>query len=224
MKRILSVILMVVLCAALLTSCGGNKTKGQVVIGSSTQANGDWSHAAFGSNNATDSDVLQLTDDYETVTSNFAGDYVINDTIVKSYERTEDPATGDVTYTYEINKGLKFNNGDKITAENFLAWTLFVISPAGKEIGTVASPHSIPGGKAYAAGETKELAGLRLLGDYKFSVTVLAEGTDGNINLPYYFELASFGMRATSISYWFGEGWSIKDDGNGAYFSHKDGK
>jgi len=223
MKRILSVILMVVLCAALLTSCGKNKTAGQVVIGSSTQANGDWSHAAFGSNNATDSDVLTLTDDYETVASNFEGDYVINKTIVKSYERTED-ADGNVTYTYEINKGLKFNNGDKITAQNFLAWTLFVISPAGKEIGTVASPHSIPGGKAYAAGEVNYLEGLRLLGDYKFSVTTLAVGTDDNVNLPYYFELASFNMRAVSLDYWFGAGWSVKDDGKGAYMSNKDGK
>ncbi len=223
MKRILSVLLMVVLCAALLTSCGKNKTAGQVVIGSSTQANGDWSHAAFGSNNATDSDVLTLTDDYNTVASNFEGDYVINETIVKSYERTED-ADGNVTYTYEINKGLKFNNGDKITAENFLAWTLFAISPAGKEIGTVASGHSIPGGKAYQNGEVNYLEGLRLLGDYKFSVTTLAVGTDGNTNLPYYFELASFGMRPVSLDYWFGPGWSVKDDGNGAYLSNKDGK
>ncbi len=223
MKRILSVILMVVLCAALLTSCGKNKTKGQVVIGSSTQANGDWSHAAFGSNNATDNDVLTLTDGYNVVDSDEHGDFVINKTIVKSYERTED-ADGNVTYTYEINKGLKFNNGDKITAENFLAWTLFAISPAGKELGTTASGHSIPGGIEYQKGEVNYVAGLRLLGDYKFSLTTLAVGTDGNVNLPYYFELASFGARPVSLDYWFGPGWSVKDDGQGAYLSNKDGK
>ena len=129
--RLLSLVLAVLMCCSLLGGCSGNKAKGQVIIGNSTEANGDWAYGAFTSSiNATDQDVITLTDDTVTVTSNESGDYVINKTVVKNYERSED-ADGNVTYTIEINKGLKFNNGDPINAVNFLAWPLFTLSAAG---------------------------------------------------------------------------------------------
>lgn len=223
--KLMSVLLAVALVATLFTGCGKSKAAGQVIIGTSTEANGDWAYGAFTSSiNATDQDIITLTDDCETVTSNVGGDYVINETVVKSYERTED-AEGNATYTFEINKGLKFNNGDEVKAENFLAWTLFTISPAGKEMGTVsASYNMIPGGPDYKDGNVNYLAGLRLLGDYSFSVTILANGYDGNAYLPYYYDLSYAGMRAVNLDYWFGEGWSVADDGNGAYMVNKDGK
>ena len=33
---------------------------------------------------------MYLTDDLNTVATNMAGDYVLNDTVVEKYERTED--------------------------------------------------------------------------------------------------------------------------------------
>ena len=64
----------VMLAGLCLTGCGGSgftnvAAEGQVIIGTSTEPSGDWSHAAFGSNNATDNAVLTLTDDCETVVS-----------------------------------------------------------------------------------------------------------------------------------------------------------
>lgn len=224
-KRILSLLLavgMIATSAITLTSCKENKkAEGQVIIGDSTEANGDWAYGAFASSiNATDQNVLFLTDDCVTVVSNESGDYVVNDSIVKSYERTEDES-GNATYTFEIKKGLKFNNGDPIKGENFLAWLLFTLSPAGKEMGvTTASYNMIPGGPDYRDGKVDYLEGLRLLDEYKVSMTVLATGYDGNQNLPYYFDLANAAMRAVNLNYWFGEGWSVKDDGKGAYMSH----
>lgn len=203
--------------------------KETVIIGTSTEPNGDWAYGAFTSSiNATDQDVITLTDDYATVTSNEGGDYVINDTIVKNYERTEDEE-GNATYTFEINEGLVFNNGDPVKAQNFLAWTLFTLSPAGKEMGTVVSSYNmIPGGPDYRNGDVKYLAGVRLLGEYKFSLTILAKGYDydpdlDNKNLPYYYDLANAGMQAVNLDYWFGEGWSVADDGEGAYLVNANG-
>lgn len=198
--------------------------KESVIIGTSTEPNGDWAYGAFTSSiNATDQDILTLTDDYSTVTSNEGGDYVLNDTIVKNFERTEDE-DGNATYTFEINEGLVFNNGDPITAENFLAWTLFVISPAGKAMGTVSNSYNmIQGGPDYKDGNVNYLAGLRLLGDYSFSITIMAEGYDGNAYLPYYYDLAYAGMQCVNLDYWFGAGWHVADDGEGAYLVNDDG-
>ena len=229
--RILSLLLALALAAVTFSACGDkdkkdevvedDTPKGQVIIGTSTEANGDWAYSAFTSNpNATDNDVMYLTDDVNTVATNMAGDYVLNNTVVEKYERTED-ADGNATYTFEIKKGMKFNNGTDIKAENFLAWRLFTLSPAGKEMGTVTAEYNmIAGGAAYREGTATFISGLRLLDEYKFSVTVLKTGTDGNAYLPYFYDLGYAAARAVNLDYWFGEGWSVKDDGEGAYLSN----
>ena len=244
-EKLLSVILLVALCVVTLTSCGQQGTPepttpdeptpaptepaatkpNQVIIGTDTEANGDWAYGAFTSSiNATDQDVLTLTDDMNTVTSNFGGDYVINESVVDSYERTED-ADGNVTYTFKIKEGLVFNNGDPVKAENFLAWPLFTLSAVGKEAGTTASSWDyLPGGKDYREGTVDHLEGLRLLGEYEFSQTIMATGYSGQGYLPYYYELAFAGAQAVNLDYWFGTGWSVKDDGEGAYLVNADGK
>ena len=221
-EKLLSVILLVALCVVTLTSCGQQGTPepttpdeptlaptepaatkpNQVIIGTDTEANGDWAYGAFTSSiNATDQDVLTLTDDMNTVTSNFGGDYVINESVVDSYERTED-ADGNVTYTFKIKQGLVFNNGDPVKAENFLAWPLFTLSAVGKEAGTTASSWDyLPGGKDYREGTVDHLEGLRLLGEYEFSQTIMATGYSGQSYLPYYYELAFAGAQAVNLDY-----------------------
>ena len=229
-SKILVMFLAVAMIAMAFAGCNGKpaerKIGGQVIVGTSTEANGDWAYGAFTSSiNATDQDVITLTDDAVTVTSNKAGDYVINKSIVDSYERTEDEE-GNVTYTFKIKEGNVFNNGDPIKAENFLAWTLFTMSPAGKEMGTkVTAIDSIPGGTAYREGEADVLAGLRLLGEYECSITIVPVGPESETPyLPYYYELSYAGLRAINLDYWFGEGWSVADDGEGAYLVNADGK
>lgn len=228
MKKFLAMLLAVVMVLTLV-ACGGNDTKkadGQVVIGSDTEASGDWAYSAFQSNpNATDNEVVKLTDDLLTVDTDQQGDYVVNKTVVKSYERIEEE-NGNVTYKFVLNDGLKFNNGEAVTAQDFLAWTMFLSSPAGKEMGVVSAAYDqIPGGVAYRNGETNVLAGLRLFDDKTFSVTILKTNEAGDTDyLPYYYDLGYAAMRGVNLTYWFGEGWSVKDDGEGAYFVNADGK
>ena len=228
-KRILCVALAVIMVTMVVAGCKKkNQTKGQVIIGTDTEANGDWAYA-LSSNNATDMAVIQLTDDCSTVVTNFDGDYIWNDKVVKSHT-AEVAADGKKTYTIEINKGLVFNNGEKITAENFRIRTLFANSKGGEEIGASSSAWDmLPGGKEYREGTTNKLAGIRLLGDYKFSVTILPEGNSLNEltgeptqYLPYYYDITYAGFTAANTEYWFGKGWSVKDDGDGAYMYNKD--
>ena len=227
MKKFLALLLAVVMVLTMV-ACGEGKKKadGQVVIGTSTEASGDWAYSAFVRNpNATDKAVMTLTDDMTTIESNQHGDYVINKTVVKSYERIEEE-NGNVTYKFVINDGLKFNNGEAVTAENFVAWTMFVTSPAGKEMGVVSATYNmLPGGLAYRNGETNVLSAVRLYDEKTFSITIAKTGEDGETSyLPYYYDLTYAGMQAVNLTYWFGEGWSVKDDGEGVYFVNADGK
>lgn len=227
MKKFLALLLAVVMVLTMV-ACGEGKKKadGQVVIGTSTEASGDWAYSAFTRNpNATDNAVVKLTDDMTTIESNQHGDYVINKTVVKSYERIEEE-NGNVTFKFVINDGLKFNNGEAVTAENFVAWTMFVTSPAGKEMGVVSATYNmLPGGLAYRNGETNVLSAVRLYDEKTFSITIAKTGEDGETSyLPYYYDLTYAGMQAVNLTYWFGEGWSVKDDGEGVYFVNADGK
>ena len=227
MKKFLALLLAVVMVLTMV-ACGEGKKKadGQVVIGSSTEASGDWAYSAFVRNpNATDNAVLKLTDDMSTIESDQHGDYVINKTVVKSYERIEEE-NGNVTFKFVINDGLKFNNGEAVTAQNFVAWTMFLVSPAGKEMGVVSATYNmLPGGLAYRNGETNVLSAVRLYDEKTFSITIAKTGEDGETSyLPYYYDIAYAGMQAVNLTYWFGEGWSVKDDGEGVYFVNADGK
>ena len=227
MKKFLALLLAVVMVLTMV-ACGEGKKKadGQVVIGTSTEASGDWAYSAFVRNpNATDNAVVKLTDDMTTIESNQHGDYVINKTVVKSYERIEEE-NGNVTFKFVINDGLKFNNGEAVTAENFVAWTMFLVSPAGKEMGVVSAIYNmLPGGLAYRNGETNVLSAVRLYDEKTFSITIAKTGEDGETSyLPYYYDLTYAGMQAVNLTYWFGEGWSVKDDGEGVYFVNADGK
>ena len=227
MKKFLALLLAVVMVLTMV-ACGEGKKKadGQVVIGSSTEASGDWAYSAFVRNpNATDNSVMKLTDDMTTIESNQHGDYVINKTVVKSYERIEEE-NGNVTFKFVINDGLKFNNGEAVTAQNFVAWTMFITSPAGKEMGVVSATYNmLPGGLAYRNGETNVLSAVRLYDEKTFSITIAKTGEDGETSyLPYYYDITYAGMQAVNLTYWFGEGWSVKDDGEGVYFVNADGK
>ena len=227
MKKFLALLLAVVMVLTMV-ACGEGKKKadGQVVIGTSTEASGDWAYSAFTRNpNATDNEVVKLTDDMNTIDTDQHGDYVINKTVVKSYERIEEE-NGNVTFKFVINDGLKFNNGEAVTAENFVAWTMFLVSPAGKEMGVVSAIYNmLPGGLAYRNGETNVLSAVRLYDEKTFSITIAKTGEDGETNyLPYYYDLGYGAMRAVNLTYWFGEGWSVKDDGEGVYFVNADGK
>ena len=227
MKKFLALLLAVVMVLTMV-ACGEGKKKadGQVVIGSSTEASGDWAYSAFVRNpNATDNAVLKLTDDMSTIESDQHGDYVINKTVVKSYERIEEE-NGNVTFKFVINDGLKFNNGEAVTAQNFVAWTMFLVSPAGKEMGVVSATYNmLPGGLAYRNGETNVLSAVRLYDEKTFSITIAKTGEDGVTNyLPFYYDITYAGMQAVNLTYWFGEGWSVKDDGAGVYFVNADGK
>ena len=181
----------------------------KVIYGSSTEISGDLGNAWW-TNNATDKMIRDLTNDYDTVIFDQFGQMVMNATTVASIDQTAND-DGSITFTVKINEGLTYNNGEPITAADYAAYALVYYAPATKEAGATVSADSVVGAKAYQAGETKELAGVRLLDPYTYSISITPDYAN------YYYALSYASLAPLYLPLYGGEGLTVKDDGNGAY-------
>lgn len=156
----------------------------------------------------------------ETVVTTKEGGLAVNETVVKNLTETlnED---GSKTFEIEINSDLLFSDGSEVKAVNYLPHVLVFSSPVGAAaanrdhksgltmVGYADfSAYTGPGSEEGA----KEFKGLRLLGDYKFSVTIDAE------HIPYFYDISYASFSPTVLPLWLGES-TIHDDGEGVYLS-----
>lgn len=195
----------------------------RVILGSTTELSGDFRWPGFGGSSAgaSDQDITWLTVGYGTMEIDQSGAYQWNKTAVKSHNETEND---DGTYTIDIviNEGLKFSDGSAITAKNYVAGILSFSSPV-----SVAAGHSGMSGqafvgysefRAYTGADApeeakKEFSGVRLLGEYEFSLTVSSD------YYPYYFAYTYGAVNPDFLALVLGEGVDVKDDGNGCYLT-----
>ena len=208
-------------------------TDDKIILGSSTDLSGKFRYATFGANSpgSADNDVSSLVNGLSTVTSNKEGGYQWDDTVVKTHNQVVN-ADGTLTFTIEIYDDLKFSDGSAIKAKNYLAFVLAFSTPtaataAGKNHkagmsyigyddfaaydGTNAGAEIKNSAGKVTATAKKEFKGIRLLGDYQFSVTVSSEYAG------YFYKIIQAGFTPYPLNVWLGEGVDIKDDGNGAY-------
>jgi len=206
------------------TDAPDDKIGGQVILGSTTELSGDFRWPGFGGSSAgaADQDISRLTAGLSTMESTQGGSYSWSTTVVKSHEEKENE-DGTYTVTIEINEGLVFSDGTPVKAVNYLADVLSFSTPV-----SVAAGHTGMGGQAFVGftsfnlycgsdvtieGATKEFSGVRLLGDYKFSLTISSEF------YPYYFAYTYSAVSPDPLGLALGDGVEIKDDGNGCYLS-----
>ena len=195
------------------------KADNSIILGSSTELSGKFRYAAFGANNpgSSDLDIQDLTRGLETVSVTKEGGYVWNDTVVKAHQEIENE-DGTKTYEIEIYDDLKLSDGSAITAKNYLVSLMLFSTPVGVQ--AAGKDHKagmqMVGFDAFNTYDgvtgTKEFSGVRLLGDYKFSVTISAD------YLPYFYDIAYASYSANDLKLWIGDA-DIKDDGNGVYFT-----
>ena len=223
--------------ASALIDWTSSKEDNSIILGNTTDLSGKFRYATFGGNNpgAADLDVQNLIVGLETVVASKEGGYVWNDTVVAEHSEV-DNEDGSRTITIKLHDDLKLSDGSKVTAKNYVAFTLAFSTPvaaqaAGKDhmagmnfVGFDAF-NAYDGTNAGVANEAgvvpaKEFTGIRLLDELTFSVTVDPQ------YLPYFYSIAygSFSAQATAL--WLGEN-DIVDDGNGVYltdgFYAKDG-
>lgn len=148
--------------------------------------------AGFG-NSAYDVWVRDLIFSYGTYATTPLGEIVLNETVVKTVATATDTTTGDKTYTFVLHEDLLWSDDQPIKARDYVFGILMSASKEWVSAGASSSAgDSLVGYADYRAGTTSadvRFKGVKLLGDYSFSVTI--SGT----KLPYYYETvyASFG-------------------------------
>ncbi len=193
------------------------------ILGNTTDLSGKLRLSTFAASSpsASDNDVSFMVNGLETVVTTKEGGYVVNPTVVKNLETVENE-DGTATYTIEIYDDLVFSDGSPITAKNYLYGTMVWSSPVGTEAqGRDGKSLSTVGVNEFAAydgtnegeGVSKVFSGLRLLGDYTFSVTVSAD------YYPYFYALSYAAFSPDYKDLWLGADADIADDGEGVYFT-----
>ena len=193
------------------------EAKGSITYGSTTDLSGDFFTTMWG-NNASDALVKGLIHGYTTVTyQKETGSYEIDKTVVKELKAISN-ADGSKTFEIEINNDLVYSDGSPVKAKDYVFGILLLAHPDVADIGgDTTGPEDYVGYDDYSkrpeGSETGQVsdtfAGVRLLGDYKFSATVKSE------KLPYFYELiyASFGPVPMAV---IAPNADIVDEGKGA--------
>lgn len=156
---------------------------GQLVIGSTTDLESDFYDASF-NNSATNYKLYDLLHGLATVVSDEEGAFVYDPTVVKSHEEKENE-DGTKTYTVTINDGLVWSDDTPITAKDYVFQLLLESSPEMNQVDGYPSQAGYPlvGYDEYFAGKTETFAGVHLVDDMTYSVTVKAE------ELPYHYDI-----------------------------------
>lgn len=191
------------------TPAPSGEVTNQIIFGSDTELSGDLGNAWW-TNNASDAKVRKLIDDYWVVESNQTGEYVKNESVCESIDSVAND-DGTKTFTVKIKEGLVYNNGDPITAADYVAYALVAYSPAVKEDQGKVTPDTVVGAKAYQSGEAKMISGLHLIDEYTYSITISAD------YVPYFFELTYANLMPISLKQYASAPLTVKDDGEGAY-------
>ncbi len=142
------------------------------------------------------------------------GQYQLNDSVIDKMEVTEN-ADGSRTFTMTVKEGLKYSDGVAITAADYVARVLYCNSPAfGEAGGYITLGSDYVGYKEYSEGTSEKFAGIRLLDDYNFSITVLADKFPD-------FEQFRFLERVfpLPLGHWTDGSFSIVDSEEGASFN-----
>ncbi len=214
MKKLLSMLLAVVMLLSMSAMAFAESTaaeKGTIIYGSTTEIGGDFAPGAWWTNNATDKMIRDMTNDYYIATTNQGGELVINPTVCESYTGVVNP-DGSKTFTVKINEGLVYNNGEAITAKDYVWAEVFGASKAAADLETLITGHlTYVGGREYRDGTAAAVSGIRLIDEYTFSLTIVAD------KIPYFFDLRYLQILPFNMKYWLGDAVELKDDGEGAY-------
>lgn len=86
--------------------------------------------------------------------------------VAESYEVSEDGKT----YTFKLNKGIKFTNGQELTAKD-VAFTFTSICDPGYDGPRMDAVSNLVGYEEYNKGDAKNVEGIKVIDDYTISFT-----------------------------------------------------
>lgn len=98
------------------------------------------------------------------ISNNEKGEPVPN--VAENYEVSEDGKT----YTFKLNKGIKFTNGQELTAKD-VAFTFTSICDPGYDGPRMDAVNNLVGYEEYNKGDAKSVEGIKVIDDYTISFT-----------------------------------------------------
>ena len=157
---------------------------GQMVIGSTTQVINEFYDTGFSASETNYNMYDLIHGGYDTVVFSKEGEFQYNDTVVASHEETENE-DGTKTYTVTINDGLVWSDGTPITAKDYVFAVLLENSDemAGVDGYPCNSGYTYVGYDEWLDGSADAFAGVHLVDDMTYSLTVKAE------ELPYHYDI-----------------------------------
>ena len=163
---------------------------GQLVIGTITQVVNEFYDTGFSTSETNYNMYDLIHGGYDTVVFSKEGEFQYNDTVVASHEETENE-DGTKTYTVTINDGLVWSDGTPITAKDYVFAILLENSDemAGVDGYPCNRGYSYVGYDEWLDGSADAFAGVHLVDDMTFSLTVKAE------ELPYHFDITYATIR-----------------------------
>jgi peptide/nickel transport system substrate-binding protein len=181
------------------------------VVAAATRMSGNLYTDMWGVNSV-DASVRALLSGYSTIAWSYSGEYGVDSSVVTAFA-SEDNARGDRTYRFELAKDMTYNDGTPITAADYVFSALLQCDPAIPLVGGQnTGMNYLQGYQRYADGKTGVLSGVRLLGDYAFSITVPVSA------LPFFYELSYANLTPSPIGV-IAPGFAVYDAGNGAYLA-----
>ncbi len=189
----------------------------ELTVGNTTAFDGNFFTEMWG-NVSSDIDVRSLIHGYDLIRwDTVEGLFEIDPSVVSGTAVTENKA-GDRIYTFRLYDDLFYCDGTPIKAADYAFSMLLGIAPEIKELGgNTRTAEYIVGYDAYMSGEATELAGLRILGDYTFSITL------DHAYLPFFYEQALLDCTPYPISV-IAPGCVVVDDGKGVCIVNEDEK
>lgn len=163
---------------------------GQLVIGSISQVINEFYDTGFSTSETNYNMYDLIHGGYDTVVFSKEGEFQYNDTVVASHEETENE-DGTKTYTVTINDGLVWSDGTPITAKDYVFAVLLENSDemAGVDGYPCNTGYSYVGYDEWLDGSADAFAGVHLVDDMTYSLTVKAE------ELPYHFDITYASLR-----------------------------
>ena len=180
----------------------------EITVGSLTQLDGNFFTNCW-SNNTADYDVRELIHGYSTVTMHTDGYYGVDESVTMAETYSDD--NGNTVYEFTLKENLKWSDGTPVTAQDYVFTLLLLSSSEFQALGANAMTYSYLVGQAdYLNGTADIFAGVHLIDEYKFSLTISAE------YLPNFYELML--ARVTpSPMHVIAPNCEVADDGEGAY-------
>lgn len=241
-KKLISLFLVSAMTTGMVAGCGGNaKNEGnnnaavdagteevtaqhgteataysneQIILGVTSETSGDIT--PYWANGASDYTAYRMVTGMAPIDRDQSGKWVENPNVVDKLETT-DNEDGSKTYTITLKEGLKFSDGSAATAEDYLLFYMLRCDEMIKDLEAINLTDStvqyVLGYDAYMSGESDTFAGLHLIDDLTFSVTIDAQ------YMPYYYGQALIANNPESMELWLPADVTLEETEQGVKFS-----